>query len=37
MIDTRTALWGVLLLRLTLGVLFVVHAGRKIFVLSPAG
>jgi putative oxidoreductase len=37
MIDTRTAGWGVLILRLTLGALFLAHAGLKIFVFTPAG
>lgn len=37
MIDTRTAPYGALLLRLTLGGLFLAHAGLKIFVFTPAG
>jgi putative oxidoreductase len=37
MIDTRTAGWGVLQLRVTLGVLFLVHASLKIFVFTPSG
>ena len=37
MIDTRTAPYGTLLLRLTLGGLFLAHAGLKIFVFTPAG
>jgi putative oxidoreductase len=37
MIDTRTAPYAVLLLRLALGVLFLAHAGLKIFVFTPAG
>ena len=37
MIDTKTAPYAALLLRLTLGVLFLAHAGLKIFVFTPAG
>jgi putative oxidoreductase len=37
MIDTRTAPYAALILRITLGVLFLVHAGLKIFVFTPAG
>jgi putative oxidoreductase len=37
MIDTRTAPYGALLLRLVLGGLFLAHAGLKIFVFTPAG
>lgn len=37
MIDTRTAPFAALLLRVTLGVWFLVHAGLKIFVFTPAG
>jgi putative oxidoreductase len=37
MIDTRTAPYGILLLRLALGILFLAHAGLKIFVFTPAG
>jgi putative oxidoreductase len=37
MIDTRTAPYAVLILRLALGVLFLAHAGLKIFVFTPAG
>jgi putative oxidoreductase len=37
MIDTRTAPYAALILRLTLGVLFIAHAGLKIFVFTPAG
>src|SRR3954470_6222966 len=37
MIDTKTAPYAALLLRLTLGVLFLVHASLKIFVFTPAG
>ena len=37
MIDTRTAPYAALLLRLALGLLFLAHAGLKIFVFTPAG
>ncbi len=37
MINTRTAPYAALLLRVTLGVLFLTHAGLKIFVFTPAG
>ena len=37
MINTRTVPYAALLLRLTLGGLFLVHAGLKIFVFTPAG
>ncbi|MCY1169474.1 putative oxidoreductase [Sphingomonas sp. BE270] len=37
MIDTRTAPYAALLLRLALGVLFIAHAGLKIFVFTPSG
>jgi len=37
MIDTKTAPYAALLLRLTLGVLFLAHASLKIFVFTPAG
>ncbi|WP_160122796.1 DoxX family protein [Rhodovarius lipocyclicus] len=37
MIDTRTAPYAALLLRLSLGILFLAHAGLKIFVFTPAG
>lgn len=36
-IDTKTAGYGVLLLRLTLGVLFFAHDGLKFFIFTPAG
>ena len=36
-IDTRTASYAALLLRLSLGILFLAHAGLKIFVFTPAG
>jgi len=37
MIDTRTAPYAALLLRLTLGGLFLAHAGLKLFVFTPTG
>ncbi|UPG71414.1 DoxX family protein [Roseomonas gilardii subsp. gilardii] len=37
MTDSRTAPWAALLLRLSLGILFLAHAGLKIFVFTPAG
>jgi putative oxidoreductase len=37
MIDTRTAPYAALLLRVSLGVLFLAHAGLKLFVFTPAG
>lgn len=37
MIDNRTAPYAALLLRLTLGVLFLAHASLKLFVFTPAG
>lgn len=37
MIDTRTVPYGLFLLRVTLGLLFLAHAGLKIFVFTPAG
>jgi putative oxidoreductase len=37
MIDTRTAPYAALLLRLTLGGLFLSHAALKFFVFTPAG
>lgn len=37
MIDSRTAPYAALLLRLTLGGLFLVHASLKLFVFTPAG
>jgi putative oxidoreductase len=36
-IDIRTAPYAALLLRLSLGILFLAHAGLKIFVFTPAG
>lgn len=37
MIDSRTAPYAALLLRLTLGGLFLAHAALKIFVFTPGG
>lgn len=37
MIDIRTAPYAALILRITLGVLFLAHAGLKVFVFTPAG
>lgn len=37
MIDTRTAPYAALILRVVLGILFLAHAGLKIFVFTPAG
>ena len=37
MTDTKTAPYAALLLRLTLGVLFLAHASMKVFVFTPAG
>ncbi|MBI5321837.1 DoxX family protein [Bradyrhizobium sp.] len=37
MIDARTAPFAALVLRLTLGAMFLAHAGLKIFVFTPAG
>jgi putative oxidoreductase len=37
MIDDKTAAYGALLLRVSLGILFLAHAGLKIFVFSLAG
>jgi putative oxidoreductase len=37
MIDTRTAPYAALVLRLTLGVFFLAHFGLKLFVFTPAG
>ncbi|MDD2704976.1 MAG: DoxX family protein [Acidocella sp.] len=36
-IDTKTAGYGALLLRLSLGILFLAHDGLKFFVFTPAG
>ncbi|MCA0964759.1 DoxX family protein [Salipiger bermudensis] len=37
MIDTRTAPYAALTLRVALGILFLAHAGLKIFVFGPSG
>jgi putative oxidoreductase len=37
MLDTRTAPYAATVLRVALGVLFLAHAGLKIFVFTPAG
>jgi putative oxidoreductase len=37
MIDARTAPYAALLLRLTLGALFLTHGAIKLFVFTPAG
>lgn len=37
MIDGRTAPYAALALRVSLGILFLAHAGLKIFVFTPAG
>jgi len=37
MIDTRTAAYGALLLRVTLGALLLAHFALKYFVFTPAG
>ncbi|MFG1347871.1 DoxX family protein [Xanthobacter autotrophicus DSM 431] len=37
MIDTRTAPYATFILRIALGILFLAHAGLKIFVFTPAG
>lgn len=37
MIDTRTAPYAACMLRVTLGLLFLAHAGLKLFVFTPAG
>lgn len=37
MIDSRTAPYGALLLRVALGGLFLAHASLKLFVFTPAG
>src|SRR3954469_9441480 len=37
MIDSRTAPYAALVLRVTLGALFLAHASLKLFVFSPAG
>lgn len=37
MINTRTVPYAALILRLTLGILFLAHACMKLFVFTPAG
>ena len=37
MIDTRTAAYGALILRVALGVLLIAHFAMKYFVFTPAG
>ena len=37
MTETRTAPYAALVLRVTLGILFLAHAGLKLFVFTPAG
>jgi putative oxidoreductase len=37
MIDVNRAPYAIFILRLTLGILFLAHAGLKIFVFTPAG
>ena len=37
MIDTRTAAYGALILRVTLGTLLIAHFAMKYFVFTPAG
>ena len=37
MLDTRTAPYAPLLLRMCLGLLFLIHAAVKLFVFTPAG
>lgn len=37
MTDTRTAPYAALLLRISLGILFLAHLGLKYFVFTPAG
>lgn len=37
MIDNRTAPYALLVLRVTLGILFLAHGGMKLFVFTPAG
>lgn len=37
MIDTRTAPYAATALRAALGILFIAHAGLKLFVFTPAG
>jgi putative oxidoreductase len=37
MIDNRTAPYGVFALRVTLGMIFLIHGAIKLFVFTPAG
>jgi len=37
MIDTKTAPYAALVLRASLGIMFLAHAGLKFFVFTPAG
>ena len=37
MIDTKTGPYGALILRLSLGIMFLAHAGLKVFVYTPEG
>lgn len=37
MTDTQTSAYGALILRVSLGALFLAHAGLKLFVFTPAG
>ncbi len=37
MVDLRTAPYAAAVLRIALGLLFLIHAGAKIFVFTPAG
>lgn len=37
MIDNRTAPYGILLLRVALGIMFLAHGLTKLFVFTPAG
>jgi putative oxidoreductase len=37
MIDTRTAPYAATVIRVALGILFLAHAGLKLFVFTPAG
>lgn len=37
MIDHRTAPYAALLLRVSMGLLFLMHAGLKLFIFTPAG